>query len=82
VYEETLTGRPHQYTSVQKAASDNENVDAVVEQLLYTVTAGSISLSFNKTILSLRVNLPGRHSSVVTRIARLIGLSISSLQQK
>jgi len=28
VYEETLTGRPHE-TSVQKAASDNENVDAV-----------------------------------------------------
>jgi len=28
VYEETLTGRPHD-TSVQKAASDNENVDAV-----------------------------------------------------
>jgi len=27
VYEETLTGRPHD-TSVQKAASDNENVDA------------------------------------------------------
>jgi len=28
VYEETLTGRPH-HTSVQKAAGDNENVDAV-----------------------------------------------------
>jgi len=28
VYEETLTGRPHD-TSVQKAISDNENVDAV-----------------------------------------------------
>jgi len=28
VYEETLTGRPHD-TSVQKAATDNENVDAV-----------------------------------------------------
>jgi len=28
VYEETLTGRPYD-TSVQKAASDNENVDAV-----------------------------------------------------
>jgi len=28
VYEETLTGRPHD-TSVQKATSDNENVDAV-----------------------------------------------------
>jgi len=28
VYEETLTGRPH-HTSVQKATSDNENVDAV-----------------------------------------------------
>jgi len=27
VYEETLTGRPHD-TSVQKATSDNENVDA------------------------------------------------------
>jgi len=27
-YEETLTGRPHD-SSVQKAASDNENVDAV-----------------------------------------------------
>jgi len=26
--EETLTGRPHD-TSVQKATSDNENVDAV-----------------------------------------------------
>jgi len=28
VYEETLTGRPHD-TSVQKATSDNGNVDAV-----------------------------------------------------
>jgi len=28
VYEETPTGRPHD-TSVQKATSDNENVDAV-----------------------------------------------------
>jgi len=28
VFEETLSGRPHE-TSVQKAASDNENVDAV-----------------------------------------------------
>jgi len=28
VYEETLTGRPHD-TSVQEATSDNENVDAV-----------------------------------------------------
>jgi len=28
VYEETLTGRP-QDTSVQKATSDNQNVDAV-----------------------------------------------------
>jgi len=28
VYEETLTGRPHD-KSVQKATSDNENVDAV-----------------------------------------------------
>jgi len=28
VYEETLTGRPHD-TSVQKSTSDNENVDAV-----------------------------------------------------
>jgi len=28
VYEETLTGRPHD-TSVQKATSDNENVDTV-----------------------------------------------------
>jgi len=28
VYEKTLTGRPHD-TSVKKAASDNENVDAV-----------------------------------------------------
>jgi len=27
-YEEMLTGRPHD-TSVQKATSDNENVDAV-----------------------------------------------------
>jgi len=27
VYEETLTGRPHD-TSVQKTTSDNENVDA------------------------------------------------------
>jgi len=27
MYEETLTGRPHA-TSVQKATSDNENVDA------------------------------------------------------
>jgi len=27
-YEETLTGRPHD-TSVQKAISDNENVDEV-----------------------------------------------------
>jgi len=26
MYEETLTGRPHD-TSVQKATSDNENVD-------------------------------------------------------
>jgi len=29
VNEETLTGRPHE-TSVQKATSDNENVDAVL----------------------------------------------------
>jgi len=29
VYKETLTGRPHD-TSVQKATSDNENVDAVL----------------------------------------------------
>jgi len=28
VYEETLTGRPHD-TSVQKPTSDNENVEAV-----------------------------------------------------
>jgi len=28
VYEETLTGQPHD-TSVQKATSDNENLDAV-----------------------------------------------------
>jgi len=28
VYEETLTGRPHD-TSVQKATGDNNNVDAV-----------------------------------------------------
>jgi len=28
VYEETLTGQPND-TSVQKATSDNENVDAV-----------------------------------------------------
>jgi len=28
VYEETLTGRPHD-TAVQKATSDNENLDAV-----------------------------------------------------
>jgi len=29
VYKETLTGRPHD-TSVQKATSDNENVDNVM----------------------------------------------------
>jgi len=29
MYEETLTGRPHD-TSVQKATGDNENVDAVL----------------------------------------------------
>jgi len=29
VYEETLTGRPHDDTSVQKTTSDNEHVDAV-----------------------------------------------------
>jgi len=28
MYEETLTGQPHD-TSVQKATSENENVDAV-----------------------------------------------------
>jgi len=33
VYEETLTGRPHD-TSVQKAISDNENVDAQVEEVV------------------------------------------------
>jgi len=33
VYEETLTGRPHD-TSVQKATSDNENVDAVQRHAL------------------------------------------------
>jgi len=33
VYEETLTGQPHD-TSVQKATSDNENVDAVQRHAL------------------------------------------------
>jgi len=33
VYEETLTDRPHD-TSVQKATSDNENVDAVLRHAL------------------------------------------------
>jgi len=33
VHEETLTGRPHD-TSVQKATSDNENVDAVLRHAL------------------------------------------------
>jgi len=32
VYEETLTGRPHD-TSEQKATSDNENVDAQDDNL-------------------------------------------------
>jgi len=33
MYEETLTGRPHD-TSVQKDTSDNENVDAVLRRAL------------------------------------------------
>jgi len=36
VYEETLTGLPHD-TSVQKATSDNENVDAVYRHVLDAV---------------------------------------------
>jgi len=37
VFEETLTGRPHD-TSVQKATSDNENVDAII-----TATKGEMN---------------------------------------
>jgi len=40
VYEETLTGWPHD-TSVQKASSDNENVDAVkrhAQDTLFSLT--------------------------------------------
>jgi len=39
VYEETLTGRPHD-TSVQKAASDDENVDAVLRHALDITRCG------------------------------------------
>jgi len=39
VYEETLTGRPHD-KSVQKATSDNENVDAVKRHALDTTRCG------------------------------------------
>jgi len=42
VYEETLNGRPHD-TSVQKATSDNENVDAVER---YAQDGGSFGGSF------------------------------------
>jgi len=33
MYEETMTDRPHD-TSVQKATSDNENIDAVLRHAL------------------------------------------------
>jgi len=36
MYKKTLTGRPHD-TSVQKATSDNENVDAVLRHAQDTV---------------------------------------------
>jgi len=36
MYEETLTGRPHD-TSIQKATCDNENVDAIL-CLQFTMT--------------------------------------------
>jgi len=39
VYEETLTGQPHD-TSVQKAASDNENVDAIQRHALDITQCG------------------------------------------
>jgi len=39
VYEETLTGRPRD-TSVQKATSDNENVDAVERHALDITRCG------------------------------------------
>jgi len=39
VYEETLTGRPHD-TSVQKANSDNENVEAVQRHALDITRCG------------------------------------------
>jgi len=53
VYEETLTGRPHD-TSVQKATSDNENVDAVERHALDITWCGcsiiSIDYGIYKTI--------------------------------
>jgi len=39
VYKETLTGQPHD-TSVQKATSDNENVDAVLHHALHITQCG------------------------------------------
>jgi len=39
VYEETLTGRPHD-TSVQKATSGNDNVDAVFRHALDITRCG------------------------------------------
>jgi len=47
VYEETLTGRPHD-TSVQKATSDNENVDAVLRHAQDTYKITNICLKLIK----------------------------------
>jgi len=56
VYEETLTGRPHDI-SVQKATSDNENVDAVLRQRTVARLITSLLLeATNKVIETSRVN--------------------------
>jgi len=49
VYEETLTGQPHD-TSVQKATSDNKNMDAVKRHALdvWVEAQGSLFSIFSR----------------------------------
>jgi len=66
VYEETLTDRPHD-TSVQKATSDNENVDAVwrhaqdelrIEIRMLLLSLHNINISICSTQRSQRYTIP------------------------
>jgi len=86
VHEETLTGRPHD-TSVQKANTDNENVDAVKRRALditrcgckyiyyiYTLTCKTSWMNLMQNGCSL-TSCPGRHS-VNDDIVCILGVNI------